>query len=169
MAESTLLSVLVVFVGLCAISMVGQALALIGLYRKVKDMQAQTAPLLGKAESTLDSAKVAIEDGRRQMAEISQKASQILDSTQSQLEKIDGVVSEASLRAISQLEKVELVVGDTVDRVQGLIHTTHDGLVKPLKELNALAAGVRSGFGFLFGSSKKQSVVNVTQDEEMFI
>ncbi len=169
MADSNLLTVLTVFVGLCALSMLGQCFALLGLYRKVKEIHQQAAPLIGKAEVTLESAKATLEESRKQIAEISLKTSKILDSTQQQLEKIDGVVSDASLRAITQLERVEMVVGDTVDRVQGLIASTHDGLVKPLKELNALAAGVRSGFGFLFGGSKKQSVVNVTQDEEMFI
>lgn len=169
MADSNLLTVLTVFVGLCALSMLGQCFALLGLYRKVKEIHQQATPLIGKAEVTLESAKATLEESRKQIAEISLKTSKILDSTQQQLEKIDGVVSEASLRAVTQLERVEMVVGDTVDRVQGLIASAHDGLVKPLKELNALAAGVRSGFGFLFGGSKKQSVVNVTQDEEMFI
>lgn len=168
MADSTLLVVLTVFVALCAISQVGQFLAMFGLYKKVKEFQDKATPLLGKAEATLESAKLTLEDSRKQMTELSVKTSKILDSTQVQLAKIDTVVSEASDRALSQLERVEFVVGDTVDRVQGLIHSTHNGLVKPLKELNALASGVRSGFGFLFGP-KKQNPVNVTQDEEMFI
>jgi hypothetical protein len=169
MADSTLLTVLTVFVGLCALSMLGQFFALFGLYRKVKEIHQQSGPLIQKAEVTLESAKATLEESRKQITEISQKTSKILDATQAQLEKIDGVVSDASLRAITQLERVEMVVGDTVDRVQGLISSTHSGLVKPLKELNALASGVRSGFGFLFGGNKRQSVANVTQDEEMFI
>jgi ABC-type transporter Mla subunit MlaD len=168
MTDSTLLTVLIVFVAICALSLLGQFLALFGLYKKVKEIHQQTSPLIGKAEATLESAKLTLEDSRKQINELTQKTAKILDSTQAQLAKIDGVVSDASLRAMSQLEKVELVVGDTVDRVQGLIATTHDGLVRPLKELNALAAGVKSGFGFLFGG-KKSSVANVTHDEEMFI
>jgi methyl-accepting chemotaxis protein len=168
MAESTLLIVLVVFVALCALSQLGQALALLGLYKKVKEVNEKAGPLFAKAEQTLDSAKLTLEDSRKQIAELSLKTNQILETTQTQLARIDTVVSDASQRALGQLEKVDLVVGDTVDRVHGLIASTHKGLVAPLKELNALAAGLRSGFSFLFGS-KKQSVADVTQDEEMFI
>ncbi len=168
MADSTLLTVLIVFVGLCALSQLGQFLALFGLYKKVREVNEKAGPLLAKAEQTLDTAKLTLEDSRKQIAELTQKTNVILDSTQAQLAKIDTVVSDASARALGQLERVDLVLGDTVDRVHGLIASTHKGLVAPLKELNALAAGLRSGFGFLFGA-KKPSVVDVTQDEEMFI
>ncbi len=175
MVDSNLLTVLIVFVGLCALSQVGQFLAMFGLYRKVREIQTQAVPLLGKAEaaleaakSTLESAKGTIEDSRKQVAELSRKTNQILDSTNAQMTKIDQVITDASGRALSQLEKVDLVLGDTVDRVQGLVTSTHDGIMSPLRELNALAAGLKGGFGFLFGT-KRPAVNRVTQDEEMFI
>ena len=138
------------------------------LYKKVKEIHEEARPLLGKAEATLDSAKLTLDDGRKQMLEISKRTNEILDTTQLQLTKIDAVVTDASDRAKVQLERMELVVGDTVEKVQTLVHTTQEGLLKPLREVGALTTGVKSAFGFLF-KSRRPAVVHATQDEEMFI
>lgn len=166
--DSTLLIVLTVFVALSALSQLGQAIALMGLRRRMEVLTEEARPLFSKAEQTLDSARQTLEESRKQITEISQRTNQILDSTQAQLDKIDAVVTEASDRARVQLERVEMVVGDTVDKVQGLVTTTQQGLMKPLREVTALASGVKSAFGFLF-KPRRSSVEHATQDEEMFI
>ncbi len=168
MVDSNLLIVLTVFVALCALSQMGQFLAMFGLYKKVKHMQEQSLPLLSKIEQTLESAKLTIDDSRKQMAEISGKANGILDSTKVQLDKVDALVTDASARARVQMDRVELVVSDTVERVQNLVSSTHDGILKPVNEINAVVSGVRGGLGFLF-KGRRPNVVHATQDEEMFI
>lgn len=168
MVDPTLMIVLIVFVALSALSQLGQCIALFGLRKKMQAIHEESKPLLKKAEGTLESAKVTIDDSRTQMLEISKKTNLILDSAHSQLTKIDSVVTDASDRAKVQLERMELVVGETVDKVQGLVNTTQDGLMKPIREVSALATGVKSAFGFLF-KSRRPSVVHATQDEEMFI
>ena len=168
MADSTLLTVLIVFVALCALSQLGQFVAMFGMYRKIREIHEEWRPLLGKAELAMESAKLTLDDGRKQMLEITKKTNLILDSTQMQLSKIDSVVTDASERATAQMDRVELLVGDTVDRVQGMVNTTQEGLLKPLREVSALVSGIKSGFGFLF-KSRRPSVVHATQDEEMFI
>ena len=168
MADPTLLTVLIVFVALCAISQLGQFVAIFQLYRKVSSIHEDARPLLGKAEQTLDAARKTIDDGHKQMLELTQKTHSILDSAQAQVTKIEAVVTDASERAKVQLEKIELVVEDTVDKVQGLVHTTQEGILKPVREAKALATGVKSAFGFLF-KSQRPTVVHATQDEEMFI
>jgi hypothetical protein len=134
----------------------------------VRAIHEEARPLLSKAEATLESAKLTLDDGRKQMLEISKKTNAILDSTQLQLTKIDSVVSDASDRARVQLDRVELIVGETVEKVQGLVQTTQDGLLRPLREVSALMTGFKSAFGFLF-KSRKPEVLHATQDEEMFI
>lgn len=175
MADSNLLVVLTVFVALCALSQLGQFLAMFGLYKKVKQMQDQALPLLSKGEAllskieqTLESAKLTIDDSRKQMGEFSGKANGILDLTKVQLDKVDVLVTDASERARRQMDRVELVVNNTVERVQSLVSSTHDGILKPVNEINAVVSGVRGGLGFLF-KSRRPNVEHATQDEEMFI
>lgn len=170
MADSnTLITILIVFVALCALSQLGQFLAMMGLYRKVKEIQLQAGPLLSKAESTLESAQKTFDQSRKQLHELSAKTNDILDATKVQLVKLDGVVSEASDRARIQMDKMEFVLGDTADRVQTVVATLQDGVLRPVKEVNALVAGLRGGFGALFNKRERPNVAHATQDEEMFI
>ncbi|MFO0340677.1 MAG: hypothetical protein ACK52Z_18235 [Acidobacteriota bacterium] len=168
MADSKLLIIMTVFVALCALSQLGQMVAFFGLLRKVKSLQAEVRPLISKAEETLETARVTLEQGRQQMLEISQRTNKILDSAQGQLEKIDVVVTEASDRALVQLERVDLMVGETVEKVQSLVATTQEGLMRPLREVSAVVAAVRGAFGFLF-KSRTPSGAPAPQDEEMVI
>jgi len=168
MPDSTLLIALIVFVAISAVSQLVQLFALLGLKSKLNEIHEDARPLMRKAEATLESAKITIDEGRKQMLEISKKTTSILDSAQAQLTKIDSVVTDASDRAKVQLERAELIVNDTVEKVQGLVNTTQDGLMKPLREVSALITGVKGAFGFLFKGSRP-TVVHATQDEEMFI
>lgn len=171
MADSTLqniLIVLIIFVALCALSQVAQFLTLFSLYKKVREIHDEARPLLGKAEATLESAKLALDDGRKQMLEITKRTNEILDTTQLQMMKIDTIVTDAGDRAKVQLERMEMVVGDTVEKVQTLVNTTQEGLMKPLREATALASGVKGALGFLF-KGRRPTIVHATQDEEMFI
>lgn len=168
MTDSTLITVLVIFVALCALSQLGIFLAAVLSYRQLKLLQERSVPLFAKAEETLESAKFVLVDSRKQLAEISRRTNEILDSTQSQMVKIDTLVTDASSRTKVQMDRVEFLIGDTVDRIQSVVTATQDGLMRPLKEANALIAGIRGGLGFLF-RKPRPSVADAKSDEEMFI
>lgn len=176
MDQTTLLQIMAVFTGLAALAMLGQAIAMIGLYRaaksindKVHTMQERALPLIPRAEGLLDDARATLVQGRSQMHEISVKTSEILDSTRTQLARVDEVVTDASEKARVQLEKAQLVMDDTLSRVHETVSMVHGGVVKPLREINGLVSGVRAGISALKRNPKGPSVANVTQDEEMFI
>jgi hypothetical protein len=167
MENQTLLYILTVFVVLACLSMMGQAIAMIGLYRKVREVQEKTIPLIPRAEQLLAQAKTTLEQSSVQIQEISTKTHHILDSTRTQLTRVDEVVTDASTRAKVQLEKAQLVMDDTMNRVHETVAMVHGGVVKPLREINGLVTGVRAGFSALKKPKDPSSVV--TQDEEMFI
>lgn len=167
MENQTLLYIMATFVVLACLSMMGQAIAMIGLYKKVREIQEKTVPLIPRAEQLLDSAKVTLEQSRVQIQEITAKTHHILDSTRTQLTRVDEVVTDASSRAKTQLEKAQLVMDDTMNRVHETVAMVHGGVVKPLREINGLVTGVRAGFSALRKPKDPSAVV--TQDEEMFI
>jgi ABC-type transporter Mla subunit MlaD len=124
--------------------------------------------LLPKVESLVDSTKIAVEQSRKQIVDITTSANQILESTKSQLAMVEEVVSDASARAKVQLERVELVLDDTLSRAHETVATVHDGIMRPLRELNGIAAGVKSALAYL-ARGNRPSVDQATSDEEMFI
>ena len=170
MENQTLLWVMAGFVIIAALSMLFQMVAMIGLYRQVKTMQEKVIPLIPRAESLLEHARATIETSHAEIKQISAKTHQILDSAKEQLARVEEVVTDASARAKVQLEKAEFVLDDTMNRVHETVAVLHGGVMKPLREINGLVTGVRAGFGTLFsGNSKRPSIAQATQDEEMFI
>jgi len=168
MDQTTLLDVMTAFVVISAIALCIQAGMLFGMYRTTRALQQSIQPLVPKVESLVDSAKTTIEESRVQIAEITERTNDILDSTKRQLAMVEEVVTDATSRAKVQLERVEMVLDDTVSRAHETIATVHGGIMRPLREINGIAAGLRSALAFL-ARGNRPSVDRVTTDEEMFI
>jgi hypothetical protein len=66
------------------------------------------------------------------------------------------------------MDKVEVLLDDTMSRVQGTVTTVQSSIVRPLREISGVAAGVRSAVAHLLKGSPA-NVAQVTADEEMFI
>src|ERR1700682_3597174 len=134
-----LLSTLVFFVALCWIMMVFQVGILWSLYKASKTMQANMSSILPQDKSILAKADSIITDSRQHIVditaranelsgkavEITAKGNEIMDLARAQMLKIDEVVTDASNRAKSQLERAELVVDDTMNRVHESVAAVH--------------------------------------------
>jgi isoleucyl-tRNA synthetase len=186
MSQETLLYIMTGFVIISAIALCIQAGLLFGIYKASKAMQEQvtsimpqTKSILAKAESTLDQSKQNIIEitekanqmmdiSKQSLTEITSKASQIMDIGKAQLVKLDSVVTEASNRAKAQLERAELVVEDTVSRVHHSVSAVHNGILKPIREIQGVASGVKTAVN-VFMRGGRPSVAQATQDDEMFI
>lgn len=175
MDDHTLLVVMSVFTAVAAIALVVQMGLLFGMYKASKATQETVTALVPKVQSVLASAELTLEQTRGKITaitdrtlQITEKANEILDLSKVQLVKVDGVLTDASARARVQLEKAEIVVDDTMTRVHESVALVHQGIVRPLREINGVVAGVKAAFSYLLQGSRP-SVDRVTQDEEMYI
>jgi hypothetical protein len=168
MDQMTLLYVMTAFVIIAAIALCIQAGMLAAMYKTTKSLQAEIRPLLPKVESLVDTTKITVEQSRKQIVEITTVANEILTSTKEQLGMVQEVVTDATARAKVQLERVELVLDDTLGRAHETVATVHDGIMRPLREINGIAAGVKTALAYL-ARGNRPSVDQVTSDEEMFI
>jgi ABC-type transporter Mla subunit MlaD len=168
MDQTTLLYVMTAFVIISAIALCIQAGMLAAMYKTTKAMQQSIQPLVPKVESLVDSATITIEQSRQQIAEVTQRTNEILDSTKRQLAMVEEVVTDATARAKVQLERMEMVLDDTVSRAHETVATLHGGIMRPLRQINGIAAGLRTALAFL-ARGERPSVDRVTTDEEMFI
>lgn len=151
-----------------AVAIVLQALVLYAIYRQTRAIGEQVNMLAPKLESALESAQRAIEQNRREIAEVTAKANDVLDTAKTQLVRVNEFVEDATTRARVQFDRVELVLDDTISRVHQTVAAMHNGILRPLKEVAGVAAGVRAGFAHLLKSGRP-SVAQATQDDEMFI
>jgi len=168
MNEMTLLYVMAAFVIISAIALCIQAGMLAGIYKTVKAMQESINPLVPKVESLVDKASSTVDQSSKQITEITTRANDILDSTKRQLAIVEEVVGDAAERAKVQMERVELVLDDTLSRAHETVAVFHDGIMRPLREVNGIAAGVRAALGAL-ARGNRPTVDQATSDEEMFI
>lgn len=150
------------------IGLLVQGLSSFGLYRKIRKLQEQIAPLIPQAQETLQDARATIKVTRERVEEIAQKASASLDLVNRQLVAFDQTRGEFTERLRVQTERLELVLDDSLSRVQDVVGTLHRGVIRPVKEVAGLLAGIRAGVEtFLRG--RRPSVAEATHDDELFI
>jgi hypothetical protein len=151
-----------------ALALLLQGLSAFGLYRNVKRLREEIAPLIPETRQTLESARATLQNASARIDDIHAKAGQILDLTQRQLVSFDQTRTEMTNRLRIQAERIELVVDDSLSRVHELVNVLHTGVMKPVREVSGVVAGLRTGLQtFLRG--RRPSVAEATHDEELFI
>lgn len=175
MDQTTLLYVMTAFVIICAIALSIQAGMLVAVNKKTKELSDKITPLVPKVESLVpkveslvDSTKATVELSRKQIAEITSRANDILDSTKTQLAMVEEVVTDATSRAKVQMDRVELVLDDTLSRAHETVAQLHNGIMRPLREISGITAGLKAALQFL-SRRDRTNVSQATSDEEMFI
>jgi hypothetical protein len=167
MDQKTLITLMTVFVCISAIALLIQAGMLFGIYRSARGMRESVQRLLPKIESLVDASRQTVEDSRKQILEITSKTSGILDTARRQLERVDGVLEDATARAHIQLERAEMVLDDAMERAHDTVVLVHGGIMKPLREIQGVVAGLRTVIQFLVRG--RPNPTQATSDEEMFI
>ena len=119
-------------------------------------------------EALAETSRAAIDEGRASIAEITERTKDILDTTRRQLARIDDVLEDASERVRVQMDRAEMVVDDAMTRAQQAVSVVHGGIMKPIREINAVAAGARAAIHY-FMRGQRPHPDQVTADEEMFI
>ena len=164
-----------VFVGICAIALSIQAGMLIAIAKtarateeQLKRVIPQVEAMIPKVEKLVVSSTAAVDMSRKQIEDITTKASDILDVTRVQLARIDGVLEDATTRAHNQLAHAEMVIDDTMSRAQETVTIVQSGIMKPLREIQGVAAGVRTAVFYLMRGGRPNPA-QATADEEMFI
>ncbi|MGA2879046.1 MAG: hypothetical protein ABSG13_08865 [Bryobacteraceae bacterium] len=168
MSESTLLYVMTAFVIISAIALCIQAGMLAAIYKTTKSLQESINPLVPKVEDLVGKATSTVEQSGKQITEITTRANDILDSTKRQLAIVEDLVGDAAQRAKVQMEHVEMVLDDTLSRTHETVAVVHEGIMRPLREVNGIAAGVRAALGAM-ARGNRPTVDRATSDEEMFI
>jgi len=169
--DQNLFIVQTVFTGVAALAIVLQVAILFGVYRAVREMQKAVGKTLPKVEAVVESVNVAIPrvnalvDSSKATVDESRK---LVASAQAQLDKLDVVVTDAANRARVQMDRVEMVLDNTMDKAQQTVNVVSNGVLRPVREIQGIVAGIQAAFGYLLRSARP-SVDQATADEEMFI
>jgi hypothetical protein len=168
MNQTYLLVALVVFVAIAAIALLGQAVALVGLFLVARDLKTKMLGSWPQIESIIGASKRTVEQAEHHMGKIGDSSVAILDVTKQQLARVDALMTDASTRARVQMERAEMVLDDTMTRVQQTVGVVQRGVLSPVREVHGLISGIRTAISHL-SRGGRPTVDHVTSDEEMFI
>ena len=166
--QTIFLALIAVFVAVSAAALIFQAAMLYGTYKASRELRDRIVPLTVKVDALVETSRTTIDEARIRMGEIATRTNQILDVAKLQMETLEEVLEDASMRTRRQMRNAEIVVEDALARAQETVELVHKGVLAPIRGINGVAAGVRAALHFLMrGTRPSPDQVNV--DEEMFI
>jgi methyl-accepting chemotaxis protein len=141
---------------------------LIGLLIVARRLQEKVMPLIPEVQGILGVVKRTLERVEKHIEQIGTTSTAILDMTKQQLARVDELLGDATTRAKVQMERAEMVLDDTMARVQHTVSYVQSGVLRPVREVYGVLAGIRTALSHL-GRSGRPTVDHATSDEEMFI
>ena len=168
MDQNTLITLLTIFVGISAVAMLVGAGALLGLFLVSRQIRAKLFAVWPEVEEITRITKRTAQSTEKHVEKIGTISLNLLDVTKQQLLKVDDLVTDASIRAKVQMQRAEMVLDDTMTRVQSTVSVVQRGVLRPIREVHGVLSGVRTAVQH-FGRASRSTVDHATSDEEMFI
>jgi archaellum component FlaC len=142
-------------------------------------LQTKVEPLLGEVQSTVANVKgVTVQardafenltaESRAIAAAISVSTREITEVARTQAQHFAGTLEETNLMLRRQVTELDHLLSRTQLRIEDTTIEVQTSVLKPLRELAAVVAGVRRTVDVLLNRDRKP-IDQVYQDEEMFI
>jgi methyl-accepting chemotaxis protein len=136
----------------------------------------QAGPLVHQAKGTVErathvvaTAGQTLEEMRPRVLEVSSDCAAIAKSAREQVEHLGSLFHDVSDRARERIDQIDRSVDNTVEQVEQVGEAVKRVALRPVREVNGLAAGISAAFSTLVHGTRRSSVDHATQDEEMFI
>jgi methyl-accepting chemotaxis protein len=175
MSEETFRWVITGGVAIATLCILAMAVVTILLYTvinkvqvRVEGMAASVAPIIDNVRQLTRENSPKISSIASRAVEIAANAKDISDVAKDQAHRFAEVGRDFADRAKAQIARVDAVMDDTVEQVHHAGDNVKEAVLKPVREANAVLAGVKAAF-FTLAGGRKPTVDHVTQDEEMFI
>jgi hypothetical protein len=175
MSEETFRWVITGGVAIAALCILVMAVVLVLLYTIVGKLQIRIEGIASSVKPIIDNVRVLTRENSPKISsiasravEIAANAKDISDVAKDQAHRYAELGRDFADRAKAQIARVDAVMDDTVEQVHNAGDNVKEAVLKPVREANAVFAGVKAAF-FNLASGRRPTVDRVTQDEEMFI
>ncbi|HUB80332.1 MAG TPA: hypothetical protein VMB03_16125 [Bryobacteraceae bacterium] len=149
--------------------------AVLVIIEKTKPILDRAAEAMGKAIPVVDNAREVVAHAGEIVAEarpyivtFSEEAVGAARAAREQVDRIGGLVQDASHRARTRLEQIDQSLEHTVGQVGEVGDAMKRAVMRPVREANGVAAGISAAVATLV-HPRKNGPGSMTQDEEMFI
>lgn len=155
-------------VTLAALCFLAQTFTLLALHKSVNKMRDRIDPLVDKTGPILELVRTSATEILPRMMDISADAVEISKTAREQIHRVGELLKDFSDRAMAQVARIDGAVEQTVGNVQNAGESVKDAVLKPVREVNGVLAGIKTAIS-VYSHGRQQSVDHATQDEEMFI
>jgi hypothetical protein len=163
--EGDVEGLMTLFVALTAIAIITQAGVLIAIYLMSKRLSDQVERFMRDTREMMMPVRSIAENLRVASANLVE----IGLSARDQFRRVEAMVTDTGEALHVQIARFDRVSQDLMDRINETADIVQDSVVRPAREVAALAKGLSRGFGaFLFRKSRS-TVDQARQDEELFI
>jgi hypothetical protein len=168
MDQHTLLVLLIIFVGISAVALFIQAATLLGLFFVARDIRAKVFAVWPEVQQAIGISRRTVEQVEKHVDKIGSASVEIVATTKQQVAKVDELLNDATSRAKVQMERAEMVLDDTMMRMQETVSIVQRTILRPVREIHGFWSGIRAALHYI-GRGSRPTVDHVTSDEEMFI
>lgn len=167
-------TLIAVFVVIAAVAIVIQTLILLGFFLMFWKVYKQAMLISREAKRHMDTVVTIATDVLAQSREPLRAAAMNMAEV-SQMIRARAAVLDSALvgfldQARVQVERMNVLAGSLMDRLESTAGAVERGVLGPLREFSALARGLTAGLDFfLFSRRRSLAGRETTQDEEMFI
>ncbi len=168
MQSETALVLLSIAVAVSSLSLLIQAVASWRVYQSVRKLQEEVSPLIPRARAAIEQAETTFRQAATELHEAANLARELMASVQEQVDGIDRARQELAAQWRVQSERIDLVLEDILGRVQEAVGVLHGTVMRPVREVSGMVAGVKAALQTLL-LARRPTVDRATHDDEMFI
>jgi hypothetical protein len=169
---------LMIFVGITALSMFVQAVvvivAAIGATKTQKrvlsiaeELRMRATPIIDKAVPILEKAEILVATTLPKIGTISDNLLETSEIVKAKAKEFDTTLHDANVRTRAQVARVDGMVSTALTATGSLAEMIHKGIRTPLVEMSGVVNGFKAGIDVLFSRSKpKAKTVAITKYED---
>ena len=156
---------LTLFVALTAIAIITQGVVLLGIYAMSKRLSEQLDQFMKDTREMMVPVRSITENLRTASVNLVEIGMLARD----QFRRVESMVTDTGEALNVQLERFDRVSQNVIDRINETAEIVQDSVVRPAREVAAVAKGITRGFGAFFFGRNRRPVDQARQDEELFI
>jgi hypothetical protein len=163
-------TLLTIFVGIAALSILMQAGFTIGTFVAVRKAQKKIVGLADDvrlhALPAIISSRDLIQDLTPKIRTMADNISAVSTTLRSKTDEVGGLVGDVTGRAQAQAMRVDGMVKGTLDQLNVAVHAIEHGVSVPLRQVNGILNGLRAGVEVL---RKKSPSDVLEQEDDLFV
>ncbi len=148
-------TLLMIFVGLVAVAMLAQAVAVIGAVvgaaKARKQLIAIAEELRSKAVPVIDQAQAALHDLHPKVRILTDNLVETSHLVRAQAQDFDATIAQVNEKARAQTARVDDMVTSVLDTTSGIASSIQKGVQVPVREFQGIMNGLKAGIDVLVG------------------